>query len=68
MKAKRLKRLCEYVSSFDEEDQEFEIIVNPFGEMFILDYYQELDIHKMKYLGCQYDASRHGFRIEEIIK
>lgn len=65
MKAIKLKALCEYISSFDEEDQEFEIGVSAFGQMFILDYYRELDINVMEELGCQYDSDYHGFVILE---
>lgn len=65
MKAIKLKALCEYVASFDEEGQEFEVGVNAFGQMFILDYYQELDVSLMQGLGCEYDAEYHGFVILE---
>lgn len=65
MKAVKLKKLCEYISSFDEEDQEFEVSVSAFGQMFVLDYYQELDITKMEDLGCEYDSEYHGFVVLE---
>ena len=65
MKAVKLKKLCEYISSFDEEDQEFEISVSAFGQMFVLDYYQELDISTMEELGCEYDSEYNGFVVLE---
>jgi len=65
MKAVKLKKLCEYISSFDEEDQEFEVGVSAFGQMFVLDYYQELDISVMEKFGCEYDSEYHGFVVLE---
>jgi hypothetical protein len=58
--------ICRYIETIqkDQDDCEFEIVVDCFGEMFILDYYKDLDILKMTELGCAYDRRKHGFIID----
>lgn len=63
MKAEKLKTLCEYLCSFEGED--FEIVVNVFGDMFILDYFKELDPKRMEELGCNYSHRHYGYTLED---
>jgi hypothetical protein len=49
LKISKLMEICRYIETIqkDQDDCEFEIVVDCFGEMFILDYYKDLDILKI---------------------
>lgn len=60
MNALKMFEVCKYLINFDEE---FTFSVGAFEDIFILDYYKELDPEKMAQLGCDYDKRRHGYTL-----